>query len=82
MADSEAFKQWVADVRAVSREYYDATPEQMFGRKTKKLGQSILQFYRDWYSPRLSPSQGLGEIITDIERKLETGVGTLDRGEA
>jgi hypothetical protein len=84
MADSAAFNQWAADIRAVSREQYDATPEQMYGRYAKKLGQSIKQFYRDWhgYSRRLTPPQALAEIITDIEQKLDTGVGTLDRGES
>lgn len=83
MPDSAAFNAWAAEVRDVSRERYDATPEQMYGRERRKLGQSVKQFYRDWYplSKRMSAGEALAEIITDIEQKIGTGVGTLDRGE-
>jgi hypothetical protein len=79
VVNSIEFLQWVAAVRAESRKRYDATPEQMYGREAKRLGQSVRQFYRDWYPYAGSVGSALEEIVTDIELVLETGTGTLDR---
>ena len=86
MVDSQDFLEWVKAVRNETRARYDATIEQMYGHDAKKLGQSIRQFYRDWWdllSARGKADIGnvVAEIITDIEQKLETGIGTIDRGE-